>query len=542
MREEMSELTKKLVQVASVNGTEGERDIAVYIEDYLRSIPYFKEHPKQVIIQPLKNDALDRRNVFALLKGEKDDNPNTVMLHGHTDTVGVEDYGAMQEVAFHPDELAKRLNGVELPREVKEDLDTGDYLFGRGACDMKSGVAVFMVMLRHIAEHVEELSGNILLSCNPVEENLHTGIIEGIDMLNALKEQYGLVYRLAINNDYTCPMYEGDKQHYIYTGVGGKLLPCFYIRGQETHVGQCFEGFDATMLAAKLVEKINLNPELCDEYKGEFTLPPVALKMKDLKTWYNVQTPKEALVYFNYFVHHASVEHIIAMLMEKAYAAVEDSIKTANENYRSFCVKTGKEITEIKRKCTCITYEKLYEAAAVKNKDLDSLLEEKTKEAEARGIDKREIPIAWIRTLLDIAEIYHPVIVLYFAAPYCPHNTLSDADEEIVEKIKQIAAEIEKEEHISYSVCRFFPSLSDSSYLAIDDADASVKTLQNNFPGMDTLYPLPLEKIKELGMKAVNFGVYGKDAHKWTERLYLPYSFETLPKLIEKTLTAFLRR
>ena len=46
---------------------------------------------------------------------------------------------------------------------------------------------------------------------------------------------------------------------------------------------------------------------------------------------------------------------------------------------------------------------------------------------------------------------------------------------------------------------------------------------------MDQLYPLPFEKMKNLGIKAVNFGVHGKDAHKWTERLYIPYSFEVLP-------------
>jgi len=29
-------------------------------------------------------------------------------------------------------------------------------------------------------------------------------------------------------------------------------------------------------------------------------------------------------------------------------------------------------------------------------------------------------------------------------------------------------------------------------------------------------------------------GVYGKDGHKWTERVYKPYSFGVLPKLIQK--------
>ena len=162
---------------------------------------YFKEHPDNVIIQKLKDDGLHRRNVFALLRGEKDDNRNTIIFHGHTDTVGVEDYGELKQYAFDTDRLKQELLKINLPEDVRSDLESGDYLFGRGACDMKSGDAVFMVIIKHIAEHIKEFSGNILLSLNPVEENLHTGIIEGIDVLEQIKSEFGLRYVLAINND-----------------------------------------------------------------------------------------------------------------------------------------------------------------------------------------------------------------------------------------------------------------------------------------------------------------------------------------------------
>lgn len=99
---------------------------------------------------------------------------------------------------------------------------------------------------------------------------------------------------------------------------------------------------------------------------------------------------------------------------------------------------------------------------------------------------------------------------------------------------------MEDETGLSYNICRFFPSLSDSSYLAVDDEENSTKLLEKNFPQMEQLYPLPFEKMRNLNIKAVNYGVYGKDAHKWTERLYIPYSFGVLPKLILKTLDNFL--
>ena len=544
MVQEIFTLTKEMVAIPSVNTTAGEKEIGLFIEQYLRKIPYFIKHPKQVIVQELPGDSLHRRNVFALLLGEKQPKADTIILHGHTDTVGVDDFGALKEYAFSPDELMAQLRKLELPEDVRKDLESGDYLFGRGSCDMKSGDAVFMVLAKHLAERIQEWSGNILLSFNPVEENLHTGIIAGCDILLELKEEYGLNYLLAINNDYTCPMYPGDKNHYIYTGVVGKLLPCFYIQGKETHVGQCFEGFDASAVAAGLVRKINLNRQFCDGYQGEYSLPPAVLKMKDLKPWYNVQTAKEALVYFNYFVHNAEITEILGKLKAAAAETVEEIQQLTEERYRAYCQLSGQDYQPLSPYCQVMTYEELYNraAAAVGEQALSEQLGRMTEQLLKEKTDQRELPVALIREMLQLLSCYQPVVVLYFAAPYCPHNTLQKADAEIEAKLRQVAGETGREEQITYKLCRFFPSLSDSSYLKIDDSDASVELLTHNFPQMQQLYPVPLDKIKLLNIPAVNFGVYGKDAHKWTERVYMPYSFGVLPKLLQKTLRVFLEQ
>lgn len=188
----MWNLVNRMIRIKSVNHTPGEKEIGVFLESYLRSIPYFQKHPDQVFIQPLKDDPLERRNVMALLIGEKEWRPDTLLFHGHTDTVGTEDYGELEAVACDPERLMRCLKDMELPQEVREDLMSGEYLFGRGACDMKSGDAVFAVILEELSKHPEKLSGNILVSFNPVEENLHTGILEGLDLLQEIKEAYGL--------------------------------------------------------------------------------------------------------------------------------------------------------------------------------------------------------------------------------------------------------------------------------------------------------------------------------------------------------------
>lgn len=541
INQEMYNLAKAMVEIPSVNSTDGEKQIGEFIEDFLRRIPYFKKHPDQVIVQELKNDMLHRRNVFAILIGEKDNRGDTLIFHGHTDTVGLEGFGAAAEFACKPDILIEKLREMQLPGEVREDLESGDYMFGRGACDMKSGDAVFMGLIKELSEHPEELSGNILLSLNPVEENLHTGIIEGLDVLEELKERYHLNYVLAINNDYICPLFAGDTVKTIYTGVVGKLLPCFYIQGKETHVGQCYEGFDASMVAAKLVDIINIKREFSDNYEGEYTYPPSVLKIKDLKPWYNVQTAAEAYVYFNYFVHNASMEEITGKLKAAAKQAFEDVAATINAESEWFCGVIGQEHKPYEFEPLVYTYEELYElvksTTGVNQKQLDAMVEEQL----ARGVDKREIPLAMIKYLLQKANITAPAVVLYYAVPYCPHNTLMGKDEKLIEDIRRIAEETSRETGEVYRMMKFFPSLSDSSYLKIDDSDESVAMLTRNFPGLDLLYPVPIEQIKRLNIPAVNFGCYGKDAHKWTERVHIPYTFGHLPVLIRNTIDYYLR-
>ncbi len=540
MKEEIISLLKQMVAIPSVNSTSGEKKIGEFIEEYLRAFPYFKLHPEYMYIQKLKNDPLERRSVIALIRGEKDASDKAVILHGHTDTVGVEDFGKLEPYAFDCDKLQEVLQDVELPEEVRKDYESGDYLFGRGACDMKCGDAVFLVLAKHICEKITEFKGNLVLSFNPVEENQHTGIIESIDVFEAIKDTYQLKYILAINNDYICPMYPGDTTRYVYTGAVGKVLPAFYIQGVETHVGQCFNGFDASMIAAEIIDKIHLNTDLCDEYNGEYTLPPTVLKSKDLKAQYNVQTAHAAYVYFNYFTHQRSTDEIMREMVTLADEALKSAEDKINARYKKYCEithQTYEPKTYIKE---VITYAQLYNLVKESYKgDLQKLLDEKTEEFKGLGTDSREISMEITKYLVGLSGIKHPLAVFFFAAPYCPHNTLKHeiAEEEAcyqkLETIVHAFAEISGE---NYELNQFFPSLTDSSYLKIDDSEESIRVLKNNFTQYEQLYAVPLEQMKALNIPAINYGCWGKDAHKWTERVYIPYSFEVLPEFISYTL------
>lgn len=531
---QVEDLTIKLVNVKSVNGTQGEVEIAETIESILRDIPYFQSNSNHVWTKEVDNDPLKRRSVFAYLESETPSN-RTILLHAHSDTVTIEDFGSLQDFANKPHELKEKLKEINLSEDVKNDLDSDDWMFGRGALDMKSGMAAHLSVLTYLSENRDQFSGNILFMANPIEETTHGGIIDALPELERVKKESNLDYICALNTDFVGPLYKGDENRYIYLGSVGKLLPSFYIRGSETHVGQPYEGLDPNMIASELVNRINLNVELADEYNGEFSQPPVTLKMKDLKPTYNVQTPIASFVYFNYYVHQITPDKIMEQLKAIALESFNATVKKMNDNYALYCEKTNHTYSEIDWQPRVMIYEELYEhVKSLKGDIVDERLND-VLENSSDAMDPREVGRLMVEVLLELDTDQSPVIILFYATPYVPRNYLSGADEngpELLTKLNSTLDEIAEETDNTFVVNKFFPSLTDSSYLSLEDTDEEIHYLKNNFPGMDTLYPVSIDTIRRLDIPALNFGSWGKDAHKMTERVYKPYTFKTLPTLI----------
>jgi arginine utilization protein RocB len=538
LAKEIEELTLELVRIPSINSTTGEREIADFISAKLRELAYFKKHPNYVWEVNLKNDRYERKNVFAFVRGENGTHPETVILHGHIDTVGVEDYGRLIDYAFDPTALEQKLSDIELEPEAKQDLESGEWMFGRGTSDMKSGVAVHMAILQQMSKRVSEMKGNILFMVNPAEENQHTGIIESLSELNRLKEREVLEYRTAINTDYFPPVYRGDVTKYIYLGAVGKILPCFCIFGKETHAGECFRGLNPNLIGAEILRLIDLNMDLCDFYEGEYTAPPTVLKFTDLKAVYNVQTPMATFLYFNYFTHTVSVNKVLETLKKIAETAFSNTIGFLEERHRQYCKKVGLKYEQILWQPRVITYEELFFEVREKfGPGLDDKIHKMAEVLFSEGVDARVICLRIVEELKKIREDSAPVVVIFFAPPFCPHNTLKKDqpnEQKIVRIIEEVVGEAASFSGETFSIRKFFPYLSDSSYIKIDDDDDSLHALNSNFPGWDVVYPVPVTEIRAANIPAVNLGVFGKDAHKWTERLNKPYAFNVLPQLIER--------
>ena len=188
--DKVKQLTEDMVAIPSINKEPGgESAVARYMQDFYMSLPYFQAHPEQVKCFQTKNDFVVRHSTLAYVKGTKGNSNRTVILIGHIDTVGVDDFGTIREYAFRCEELPAKLRETfVLPQEVIDDIESGEYLFGRGALDMKSGVAGHMYLIQYFSEHPEELDGNLLAIGECDEEDNSKGIITALDLLEELAE------------------------------------------------------------------------------------------------------------------------------------------------------------------------------------------------------------------------------------------------------------------------------------------------------------------------------------------------------------------
>ena len=271
----IEELAIQLTNIFSVVDTKGEIDISEKVYEIMGNIPYFKENPKDLFYVSA-NDTLGRKSVVAILRGKKQ-SKKTVVLIGHTDTVGISDYGELAEYANDPYKLAEGFKHIKLDDVVRKDLESGDFLFGRGIFDMKSGDAVIINLFEEVAKDLDNFEGNLIYAAVCDEEANSSGMLSVVPKLVKLQEKEGLEYLALLDTDYITAEFIGDESKNIYIGTVGKLMPSFFVVGKETHVGESFNGIDPNEISSAIMTRVNMNTEFCDIVDGEVSLPPISL-------------------------------------------------------------------------------------------------------------------------------------------------------------------------------------------------------------------------------------------------------------------------
>ena len=519
-KEQVQKLLSKLVGWGSVTLSEGERLFPIRLKGELMALDYFKHHPDQINLVALSEKRSSLSALYLHPEATK-----TVVIFGHFDTVPIEDFGEQQSLATQPELLTAyfREHIEHAPKEVQEDIESGDYLFGRGVMDMKMGVALNMQTLEKAI--LEEWKLNIVFLAVCDEEVNSEGMRAATPHLLELKEKYNLDYQMGILTE---PVFRNDPRdnHFtIYTGTVGKVLLGALVYGKETHAGEPLSGITSTFLASFLTQEMEWNDSFVENDLGEKMQPPVVLQQKDMLLSYSVQTPLRTSILFNAFQMKRSIADIYSLYEKTAKVAM----KKANETYIKKCNEYG--------------INPLGEVRVIRYDDLLQYAKEKMGEAAIQRMeadvmqnsdwDVREKSLRLADALMMACKELAPAVVILLAPPYYPAVSFSGDEfiEECNEKLLEIA---EKVVHFPAQRVHYFNGLCDMSYTAYQGDESEYKVFEKNAPILGEEYSIPFKEMKELNLPTMVVGPYGKDPHKYYERLNTKNAFEEMPILFDQ--------
>ncbi|WP_077621654.1 M20/M25/M40 family metallo-hydrolase [Sediminibacillus massiliensis] len=534
-KKQMIELLKSLIRYPSITGSEDENALAEYIHFLLKDKQYFRKNPDHLGLHPLKDG---RQLLTALVK--QNDHADTVLLLSHFDVVGIDDYGSLKNLAFQPGELTEELKKRydHLPESVRQDLDEGEWLFGRGTMDMKSGLTVHLSMLEKAMEG--EFDGNILLVTVPDEEVNSLGMLTALPVLKRLQDREALNYRACLNGEPMFSKYPGDRKHYIYSGSIGKVLPGFLCYGKETHVGEPFAGLNANLMISFLSQELELNEAFVEKVGEEVTPPPVSLMQRDLKEEYSVQTPVSAVSMYNVLYLKQSIDSINDKLFQAAETAARAIENHFEEKVAKFA-KVAPDFIKPEFSVKVYTYKTLYEKAVARlgKDEVERRQNLLINHREDKG--DRDFSTLLVQELAAMCKEDCPMIVLFYSPPFYPSVSSQD-DEYIMNVVKTIKKHAEQRYHIDLQATEYFPGLSDLSYIGPASSGNNLTSLTENMPLQNKGFELPEDVMEQITMPILNVGPLGRDPHQWTERLELNYSFEYLPEILVQTIKKLLEK
>ncbi len=543
--DEVRRYTRELVAIRGVSPSRDENAVGEAVHRLLAEAVREAGAAAEVGFDPIPGDPWERANVWGIITGQS---PRTAVLMGHFDTVDTSDYGALEPWALDPDGLAERLETLAATTPgLAADLAAhpGDWMFGRGAADMKSGVAILLALMRHYARLARDghLPLTVIMLATPDEENESAGARQAARFLAGLRETRGLTYAGAINTDFITARFAGDDKRPLYAGSIGKLLPCFSVVGRAAHAGEPFAGLDANLLLAALVNEFDMNPAYCERVRGQTTPPLVSLRASDTKAHYSAQLPLGATLYLNMLTLERTPAEALAMLRAGAEDALARALGRVAEAAGAWESLSGGPPPGWDSPLTgaVTTWSELRAevSARLGEETLAAALAEEWARWPAQT-DKRALATALVQRLWTLSGREGPAIVLYFAPPWYPAtpavaSPLLDALREVI-AARPGDGLVEEE---------YFPLLSDMSYLRLDHSvdpaaiRAQTPTWRDETPGgalPPGAYSLPLDAMRALDMPVINIGPYGRDVHQLGERVLASFSFETAPQVIAEVI------
>ena len=206
-------LSEEMINIPSVTGEE--ESLALYIKEKLENYGMETE---------LKYVDKKRPNIYGIFKSRKPG--KRLNFNAHTDTVPA---------------------GNDWDTDPFKAVIKDGKLYGRGACDMKTGIACSLNMIKAVADSGIELSGELSFSGVVDQEATDIG---AWSMMNDPKWRKldGIVLTYS---------YCGDETKPIPLGLTGKILYNINVKGKAAHGFRPHLGINAIEDAAKIITNLD---------------------------------------------------------------------------------------------------------------------------------------------------------------------------------------------------------------------------------------------------------------------------------------------
>ncbi len=485
-----------LTQHASITNSAGEQTFASMLEGLLRSWSYFADNPENLWCEATLDDAYPRSSVFALVRGS---GTQTVILTGHFDVVSTSNYGQLEPLAFDPQALKQalieQLKSSGTNSKALADLESGDFLPGRGLLDMKGGLAAGLSVLEQFSKQPEPI-GNLLFIAVSDEEVASHGMKSVVRQLPDIAKRFSLLLTTAINLDAEVDQGDGGLGQSIFMGSVGKLLPVVLFLGRPTHAGAPHDGYSATLAAAEFVRSIEANPEFADHSGLESAPAPVVLYHRDMRVAYDVTTPSAVWCAVNVLSYRRSPTEVLAWVCEAAKAACQKTTKIQQQRAN-----------------------RVLEDTVVPVLTLEDLARDATTQTASNPETTADLMLALAQAL----ALEAPAVVVGFAPVYYPRSSIADQPW-LIDLLTQEAQKFYQETGVAVALRPAFPGISDMSFLSAVDSSSEQALVQKN--------TFAARLLPDLQLPTINIGPWGRDYHQKLERIYTPYSFEALPELL----------
>lgn len=511
------EILLELVSVRSDTGTAFEAAMGKKIYDLILEDPYFQAHPGQCGAE-YGSDRLGRPVVWGLKRGASN---RTVVLSGHYDAVEIQCYGPLKEWALNPAELKKRMAGVPLPPRTAAALEDENWLFGRGAADMKAGLAINLNALFTL-----ECDASILFTAVCDEENMSQGCRELMPLLVKLRDRFGLDLKLAVITEPQFSSCEDSSGLELYRGGMGKVLPLIVARGKLAHSAENVKGLNAALMISEFAARADIAPELMTSDLGMTVQPPSVQILRDLKTAYDVSLPEYAMAGVSVlFLGVGAPERIMKRMAEICVGAFEAVIGRYNAAFdAALAAGLVEEAARLKLAPRVTDVAELTRLAQENLEDwpgFAAALESKLAAALANGtMSLQSASCAYIQSLIEASGIEGPLMALGIAPPYYPAVSADHMDVD-ASRWRQSVRRSVQSAGLTLEEKPYVPVMADVSYFSCADPGAE-RGLMANLALPRSLYDVPFEAIGALNLPCFVFGPRCGDPHQWTERVYMP--------------------